>query len=344
MKRLHWRASFTFTALSGLMVLACGGDEQTMDQGPKACSGLTLTQLDQAVAPPANVAALVRVTHCDGRPLETRIQPENFTLSEDGFALSTYEALREIRPTRRDISEITAIVLDLSGSVHRSGLKEKMVEGTRRLIAQLGENRRIAIYGFDGRPDLIPYANFSDDPDVWEEALSRILDAELVDDSTNLNGAVVNALEILDTAVNAEVRNVTQVTHGTLVLFTDGTDRAGRVRGYTARMAVQHSGHSTFTIGVGAEIDPAILQELGNTGHMLVDDPEQITDAFEQLGRDVAARSLQDYVVSYCSPSRSGVHELTITARMEDQSGQTTIKFHSDNFGAGCDPTASLLR
>ena len=113
-----------------------------------------------------------------------------------------------------------------------------MVEGTRRLIAQLGENRRIAIYGFDGRPDLIPYANFSDDPDVWEEALSRILDAELVDDSTNLNGAVVNALEILDTAVNAEVRNVTQVTHGTLVLFTDGTDRAGRVRGYTARMAV----------------------------------------------------------------------------------------------------------
>ena len=344
MKRLQWRSLFTFMVLSGVLIAACGEDEQVLDQGPEACSGLTLTQLDHAVAPPANVAALVRVTHCDGKPLETRIQPENFTLSEDGFSLSTYEALREIRPTRRDISEITAIVLDLSGSVHRSGLKEKMVEGTRRLIAQLGENRRIAIFGFDGRPDLIPYANFSDDPTVWENALSRILDAELVDDSTNLNGAVVNALEILDTAVNAEIRNVTQVTHGTLVLFTDGTDRAGRVRGYTARMAVQHSGHSTFTIGVGAEIDGPTLQELGNTGHMLVDDPEQIADAFEQLGRDVAARALQDYVVSYCSPSRSGVHELTITARMEEQSGQTTIKFHSDNFGAGCDPTASLLR
>ena len=344
MKRWQSKSLFTFSAVTGLILASCGGEEQAMNTGPKTCSGLTLTQLDQAVAPPANVAALVRVTHCDGKPLETRIQPENFTLSEDGFALSTYEALREIRPTQREISEITAIVLDLSGSVHRSGLKEKMVEGTRRLIGQLGENRRIAIYGFDGRPDLIPYANFSDDPDVWEEALSRILEAELVDDSTNLNGAVVNALEILDTAVDAEVRNVTQVTHGTLVLFTDGTDRAGRVRGYTARMAVQHSGHSTFTIGVGAEIDAAILQELGNTGHMLVDDPEQISDAFEQLGRDVAARALQDYVVSYCSPSRSGVHELTISARLEDQTGQTKIKFHSDNFGAGCDPTASLLR
>ena len=91
------------------MVLASGGDEQTMDQGPKLVLDWT-DSARSAVAPPANVAALVRVTHCDGRPLETRIQPENFTLSEDGFALSTYEALREIRH-RRDISEITVIVL-----------------------------------------------------------------------------------------------------------------------------------------------------------------------------------------------------------------------------------------
>jgi len=332
-----------FCAASFLLT-ACGGEDVPEKTGAPACTGLKVTQIDHAVAPPANVASLIRVTHCDGKPLETRIAPENFSMAEDGQVLSTYEALREVRPTRREISELTVIVLDLSGSIHRSGLKQKMLEGTQKLIDQLGENRRIAIYGFDGRPDLIPYANFTDDPELITQALEKIQNADLVDDSTNLYGAVVNALEILDTAVQTEVRNVTQVTHGTLVLFTDGTDRAQRVRGYSARTAVEHSPHSTFTIGVGAEIDGQILAELGNTGHMLVDDPEQITEAFEQVGRDVSARALQDYVVSYCSPSRAGVHELTVTVRSEEQLGRTTVKFYADNFGAGCDPSASLLR
>ena len=91
MKRLHW-SIFHIHSPQWSYGLGLRRDEQTMDQDSKACSGLTLTQLDQAVAPPANVAALVRVTHCDGRPLEARIQPENFTLSEDGFAC---------RPTKR---------------------------------------------------------------------------------------------------------------------------------------------------------------------------------------------------------------------------------------------------
>ena len=329
---------------ASVWLAACGGEAPEEMTAAPTCSGLKVTQIDHAVAPPANVASLIRVTHCDGRPLETRLAPENFSMAEDGQVLSTYEALREVRPTRREISELTVIVLDLSGSIHRSGLKEKMIEGTRSLISQLGDNRRIAIYGFDGRPDLIPYSNFTDEPEEIEQALDRILAADLVDDSTNLYGAVVNALEILDTAVQTEIRNVTQVTHGTLVLFTDGTDRAKRVRGYSARMAVEHSPHSTFTIGVGAEIDAEILAQLGNTGHMLVDDPEKITDAFEQVGRDVSARALQDYVVSYCSPSRAGAHDLTIKVRSEEQIGQTTLTFHADNFGAGCDPSASLLR
>jgi uncharacterized protein YegL len=334
-----------FIVCAGVLFIAgCGSEELPEETVSGPCSGLTLSQIDHAVAPPANVASLIRVTHCDGKPLQTRLAPENFSMSEDGQVLSAYEALREVRPTRREISEITVIVLDLSGSVHRSGLKQKMIEGTHRLIDQLGENRRIAIYGFDGRPDLIPYANFTDDREVLNEGMVRIQNADLVDDSTNLYGAVVNALEILDTAVQTEIRNVTQVTHGTLVLFTDGTDRAQRVRGYSARTAVKHSPHSTFTIGVGAEIDAAILAELGNTGHMLVDDPDKISDAFEQVGRDVSARSLQDYVVSYCSPARAGAHELTIRVNTEEQVGQTTVKFYADNFGAGCDPSASLLR
>jgi hypothetical protein len=327
-----------------LLVANCGGVEMPEIVAAENCSGLQIVQIDSAVAAPANVASLIRVSHCDGAPLSTRLGPENFSLAEDARVLSSYEALREVRPTKRAISELTVIILDLSGSVFRSGLKARMVEGTQRLIDQLGENRRIAIYGFDGRSNLIPYANFTEDRDALAAGLERMLEADLVDDSTNLYGAVINGLEILDAAVDSETRNITQVTHGTLVLFTDGTDRAQRVRGYAARMAVQHSPHSTFTIGVGAEIDAPTLSALGKTGHALVDDPEQIIEAFEAIGREVTARSLQDYVVSYCSPARNGAHELTITVKSDEQSGHTKLKFNAESFGAGCDPSASLLR
>lgn len=332
------------SVLLGVFVNGCGGVEMPEIVHPEKCTGLKVTQIDHAVAPPANIAGLIRVTHCDGQVLETRLAPENFSIAEDGHVLPAYEALREIRPTTREVSEVTAIVLDLSGSIFRSGLKERMLEGTQKLIDQLDANRRIAIYGFDGRPNLLPYANFTNDRDELKNALDQIREADLVDDSTNLYGAVVNGLQILDTAVQTEIRNITHVTHGTLVLFTDGTDRAQRVRGYSARMAVQHSPHSTFTIGVGAEIDAKMLRELGRTGHVLVDNSEQVIAAFEEIGHEVTARSMQDYVVSYCSPSRAGTHELTINVNTENHSGHTKIKFHADDFGAGCNPSASLLR
>ena len=338
MRRLLCTRLLSLTLLAG-----CGGAEDTVtSEAP--CEGLQLKVMDRAVAPPANVAAVVRVTRCAGETLTTRLTADDFQLAEDSEILSQYEASRTVDTQEQPVAERVVVLLDLSGSISRAGLKPQMIEGARKLVRALMDGRAIALYGFDGRANLVPFAVFSSDAEVLMEALDSILDAPVVDDSTNLNGAVVNALSILDEAVQSQAQGPNAIAHGSLILFTDGTDRAARLTQAQAERAVLDSPHSTFAIGVGEDTDANTLSGLGRNGHHLVSNPDTIVDAFEKVARVVRARAHRDYMVSYCSPARAGTHRLAITVQSGDLSGSTSLTFNADQFGAGCDPAASPLK
>lgn len=329
------------TTLSLLLLLACEPPEL---ETVIPCEGLSLAVLDHVAEPPANVAAVVRVSDCEGTPLSARLESESFVLSEDGAELSSYEAARMIRPAERTMEARTLIALDLSGSITRAGLRPLMIDAARQIVSQLGEEHQVAVFGFDGRPDLIPFSYFTSDRAALDAAFAAAAEAALVDDSTNLYGAITNALAVLDHAVRVEEQDVRTVAHGSLVLFTDGTDHAGWVDQAEVETTLDTTPHSVFAVGIGTSIEHDALAELGRTDFALATEAETLEGAFTGVSKRLADRAAADYVVSYCSPARSGSRMLEIRAVHGELLGRTEISFDATGFGAGCTPEASPLR
>lgn len=334
----HWMALI----LPTYFVHGCGGAE-TADIGGLPCAGLNLELVDQAIAPPANVAGLVRVTDCGGEPIGVRLGEQHFTLSEDDRPLSTYEGSHEVTLAERQTQAKTIILLDLSGSIVRAGLRDHMIDGASKLVTQLPGRHEVAVFGFDGRPELVRFSGFSSDRVAIGAALELARHAEVVDDSTNLYGAVTGALRVLDNAVEG-ARTEHDIVHGALVLFTDGDDRAARVSWDTVDRNLDDTDHSTFAIGVGPEIDEVLLGRLGRSGAVYAGAASEIVTAFETVGLTLRAHAEATYVVSHCSPARAGVHTLTIEAHYQDLNGRTEIDFVADGFGGGCRPEDTPLR
>lgn len=326
----------------------CGSARERSDG--RACTGLDVRVMERAVAPPANVSAVVRITDCAGEPLMKRLDTGAFELTEDGKPLSQQEASRLIYPSARARAQRTLLALDLSGSIVRSGLREPMIGGAKALALTLATAstdeapHEVAIFGFDGRPDLVPFTFFTKDRNALTEALASAQRSPLVDDSTNLNGAVVSALKVLDGAVAADARNPGQIARGSLVVFTDGQDLAGRVSDEELRRALDATPHSTFAVGVGPAIDRDNLTTIGKTASEVASGPDQVLAAFEKIGRELKALSETDYVVSYCSPARAGTRRLSIQVSDGERSGEATIDFDAQGFGAGCTPESTAFR
>ena len=126
---------------------------------------------------------------------------------------------------------------------------------------------------------------------------------------------------------------------GTLVVFTDGTDHAHRVPATELRAALDRVDFEVFVIGVGAEIDEGELRAIGRSGSTLSKDPGAVGSSFDQVAARIEGFSKRFYLLSYCSPSRAGTHELSIEPQGPDgRTGALTYLFNADGFGPDCDP------
>jgi hypothetical protein len=132
---------------------------------------------------------------------------------------------------------------------------------------------------------------------------------------------------------------------GTLVLFTDGTDRAGRVTRDDMKKELDDDKYKDFEmyeIGVGAEIEKANLGDVGRNGTELANDKNKVKEAFDKMAAKIEAHTKRFYLLSYCTPARKGEHEVTVEAvtKNPDGSGKTQYKFKADGFGPppDCDP------
>ena len=129
---------------------------------------------------------------------------------------------------------------------------------------------------------------------------------------------------------------------GTLVVFTDGTDHAGRVSRDDMMKAVKDSEYDIFAIGLGAEISERDLGQIGRNGTAMAKDRESVKQAFDQIAQKIQGYSERYYLLSYCTPARAGEHDVRIEATQKsdaaERHGNVTYRFKADNFGPGCDP------
>lgn len=310
---------------------------------------------------PSRVSLLFKVDTCGGEPV-AGLDATHFTLTEDGRPVSAYESQARVQPRAERFRMDSLVVLDLSGSLLRSGDFGALQAAAKRYVSAVlatgRESQRVAVMTFDGRASPQLLVDFTDDEAALLSGLDSLAQVECrasadcagfvdrrtcagfrcVDDSTNLNGALVSALATLD-----ERLSQADVTwrDAALVLFTDGTDQASRVSAAAALEAARSSRAHLFTVGLGGEVEEAALRAYGRDGYWPVEAAAGLDAAFAAIAARVNGLASRFYLLEYCSPKRSGTHVLKVTARLPQEAGELlgglSLSFDATGFTSGCE-------
>jgi von Willebrand factor type A domain len=353
-----WPAYLTFAIAALLFASGCGG------------GGLTLTPIKSTQSKPSNVAVYFKVTTSGGEPIGG-LAATNFKIYEDGSLVSELESKQTILNPEVAASHYTLLLVDMSGSV--SGDQDSvnaLVDAANAFTDRVEKQQKVAVFAFDGSPQLHPISPFTTTGGA-KVGIAELKNFKPSDPSTNLNGAVVAGLAELN-------HGLSQAEHpmrfGTLVVFTDGTDRANRVPRDDMLKAVHDSEYQIFGIGLGTEIKEGEIKDIGKSGTAMATDKTKVVAAFDAIGAKIEAATKSYYLLSYCSPSRAGKHEVRIKAITEgdgsapvaasadasasssggasadanasgksssgERSGSMTQEFNAQGFGPGCDPNS----
>ncbi len=302
--------------------------------GSSGC--LKLTLYNAAVMKPSQVALYFNVLDNGGNPI-ANMTADRFQIYEDGGLISVYESKQTILNPEVAAVHYTMLLVDLSGSITQSGALEQLKPAVQAFADRVGQLQKVAVYGFDGSPQLYPLVGFAAGAGGVRSAADRLAGFKGRDPSTNLNGAVVEGLKVLDKALAADQ---TPLKFGSLVVFTDGTDRARRVVQpdlNKALDAAQDEKTSLYVIGIGKEINSGELKNIGRTHAFLSTDPSMLAKAFDEIAARVEAYTKSFYLLSYCSPARAQEHDLKVKASSDGKSGTLTYHFDAKGFGPNCD-------
>lgn len=318
----------TLLAGAGLWLLAgCGG-------------GLTLTPIKSTSEKPSNVAVYFKVEKSNGEPVGG-LTADQFQIYEDGSLVSKFESKQTILNPTVAASHYTMLLIDMSGSISESGSTDSVVEAATAFTEKVEKFQKVGVYAFDGSEQLYPIAPFTNSAASVTAGINSLKSFKPKDPSTNLHGAVVSGLKELDSALS---RAEHPMRFGTLVVFTDGTDRAARVSNDEMRKAVTDSQYEVFGIGLGVEIREDQIKQVGKNGTAMAHDKSQVTQAFDTIAKRIESQMKAYYLLSYCSPSRAGEHEVQIEAIAPSEDGKSEVKgrlsqrFDAAGFGPNCDP------
>jgi hypothetical protein len=308
-----------------LALVACGG-------------GLKLVHINSSARKPSNVAVYFTVDTWGGQPMPG-LTADKFSIYEDGLKVSEFESKQTILNPKLAATHYTLLLIDMSGSVVGSNHFDDVVAAATQFTERVEKYQKVGVYAFDGSPDLYPIVPFTESESAVTGGVERLRSFNPRDPSTNLNGAVVNALKALKRALDQEKK---PLHFGTLVVFTDGTDRAGRVSKEDLDKALEvpeYAAFDLFAIGVGAEMNNSHLEDIGRTGTVKETDQANLGRAFDQIGSRIEGLTSRYYLLSYCTPARAGKHEVTIEAHADKNLwGSLTYTFVADGFGPLCNP------
>lgn len=304
-----------------------------------ACSRLQVSRINSAESKPNNVWVFFTVEK-GGEPVAA-LSVSDFEIYEDDQLVSKFESNQVIQNPEVAAVMYTMLLLDVSGSVTESGQSGALVDAAQVFSERVGKSQKVGVYAFDGDERLHPVVPFTEAKGSVQGGLNGLRTYQPKDPSTNLHGAVVAALTELKKELDKDPR---PLKFGTLVVFSDGTDRAARVsrEEMLEEMSKPDYDHyELFAIGLGAEMERAKLDEIGRDGTELASNQAKVQDAFERVAERIESHMKRFYLLSYCTPARKGEHRVRIVAsKPEVGSGALEYTFNADGFGPppACDP------
>ena len=328
---MRHRLAHTLACLSLFAAVGCG-------------SSLTVTRVNSAESKPNNVWVFFTVEE-DEEPVAW-LAAEDFAIYEDDQLVSPFESQQVIQNPEVAAVMYTHLLLDMSGSITESGEADAVVDAAHKFSERVGKTQKVGVSAFDGSEDIIPVVRFTEAKGSVDGGLDGLRTFKPKDPSTNLHGAVIQGLEELRTALDKDKR---PLKFGTLVIFTDGTDRAHRISAEEMQEAMASEDYVDFeiyVIGVGAEIEERALGDIGRDGTELATDEAKVEEAFTKVADRIDRHAKRFYLLSYCTPSRGGTHTVRIEAQAKDDKGKRSRKgsleypFEAEKFGPPpeCDP------
>jgi hypothetical protein len=291
--------------------------------------------INHSVHKPSNVAVYFTVDRSNGEPVPG-LTADKFRIYEDGQPVSQLESRQVILNPEVAAAHYTLLLVDMSGSVTESGQVPQLQQAVQAFTSRVEKYQRVGIYAFDGSPHLTAIVPFTGSAGSASAGVGALGHFKPRDPSTNLHGAIVAAVQQLSHALDQATQ---PLRFGTLVVFTDGTDRAARVSRDDMQKALEAARFDVFAIGVGAEIDPHELKTIGRTGTVIEANPQAVAQAFDQIAQRIEGYTKRYYLLSYCSPARAGEHRVEIEANApQGGSGRLEDRFTAEGFGPNCDP------
>lgn len=301
-------------------------------------ASLQVSHLKSDSAKPNNVWVFFTVQK--GKEPVGGLAAGDFEIYEDDELVSKFESKQTIQNPEVAAVMYTALLIDMSGSVTESGQVNELVDAAKQFSERVGKTQKVGVYAFDGSDKLRPVVPFTETPGSVQGGLEGLRSYKSKDPSTNLNGAVVMGLAELHKALDQDKK---PLKFGTLVVFSDGSDRAARVTHEQVKEEIKkkdYAGYELFAIGVGGEINKDQLSDIGRDGTELATDRAKVKDGFEKVAERIEAHTKRFYLLSYCTPARSGDHKVRIVAKSKEGKGSLEYAFSASGFGPppDCDP------
>ncbi len=309
---------------------------------------LILSIQDKFTTLPGKVSVFFRVSDAEGNPV-SGLTADQFTIYEQGRnddcfnTISASESFARISPNSQIFSNNTLLVLDLSNSVLSNSLNElksASVSFINNVMPETSqESFKMAIYWFDGEDKLHLLQPLTPVKEELTLAIDGITQDISNDPSTDLYGAVIKSTDIAEDLLDDARSNAT-ISAASIVIFTDGTDQASRYSETDALKKVNNAdlNISFFTIGLGAEIDTQVLEEIGRTFSVFAGNKEELESTFNDISFRVSERASSFYLFEYCTPKRdgSGTSNLAIQVTDGSRQGAVQTEFNATGFSGGC--------
>ncbi|MGC4068258.1 MAG: hypothetical protein QM784_27135 [Polyangiaceae bacterium] len=329
--------------MSGRVVI--GGLLLVLLQGCGLPKGLHVTEVVTSPSKPSNVVSVVEVS--DGQQPVSELRSSAFRLFEDRVVLDTATTrFRLLEPTSV-ISFHTALLVDLG--VAPTEERRRELEGRIADFVSRARNRQsVTVLAFDGSQRIKHLGDFPLETGQSTLAPVQVRLSAPTDSSRNLRGAIVEALDILDARFT---RSLKALRVGTLNVVTAGPDLAGRVSEASFDERLNRTTVLTYVHGLSSD-DPDV-KRLAYGGKFQTIDDAGSSLPFDALLARSNARVGSHYVLSYCSPSRSGERQLRVEVQrvrddLEVDTASVDTHFDSTGFTSGCDssrsPRSSELR
>jgi hypothetical protein len=150
------------------------------------------------------------------------------------------------------------------------------------------------------------HLDFSSEKTAMLEAVTSLQSYLPQTTTTNLNGAIVDAVKKINNLLSSSV-----IAEAAVIIFTDGTDTASSVRTSDAARDVQQSKAHVYTIREGNITDEAFLNTIGKSGSYAAPSYSELDPEFASLATKLSLIANSTYLFKYCSPKVSSLADIS---------------------------------